>query len=186
VVFGMSVIPVDEWLESVQRRLEEIDRIIDALGNMLKMEEYRKKAKVIERDYYRLEIVIVPLSKDEMDIKIYCEPKVKLDPKYIFLIYLTEFFPEVSTDYLDPEKSEMYTKRIVITHRTSPQFFEMDVRRILAKVHRFWLSLMDEEKRKKLDEIIPQIYQLVKSRDAESRRKLSMLRMRVNDLLLYD
>jgi len=182
----MSLIPVEEWLSSVERKLEEVEKLIDSLENLLRIEEYRKKAKIIDREHYKLEIVIIPSSKEELDVKIYCTPKVKLDSKYIFLIYLTEFFPEVSTDFLDPEKSDMYTRRIVFSLKTSPEFFEMDMRRFLGKIHKFWLSLMDEEKRKELDEIIPRIHELVGSRDPSAKHELSLLRMKINDILLYE
>ncbi len=177
---------MEDWLASVEAKLNEIEKLADSLENLLKLEEYRKKAKIIEKEYYRLEIVVIPSTKEELDVKIYCTPRVKIDPKYIFLIYLTEFFPEVSTDFLDPEKSRMYTKRIVMSFKMSPEFFEINMRRILGKIHKFWTNLMDDNIRKELDDIIPQIYDLIKSKDPESKRKLSMLKMKVNDLLIYE
>jgi len=186
MVIVMSIVPIEDWLASVESKLSEVEKLADSLENLLKIEEYRRRAKVIEREYYKLEIVVIPASKDELDVKIYCTPRVNLDPKYIFLIYLTEFFPEVSTDFLDPEKSRMYTSRIVMSFKMSPEFFEMDMRRILGKIHKFWTNLMDDNIRKQLDDIIPRVYELIKSKDADAKRELSMLKMKINDLLLYE
>ena len=135
----MMSLPTTEWLRYIQSRLEDIDTLLGTLEDLITRKE-KPKVKVIEKELYRLEISIDKI-KDSLLVKIYCTPKVEVDPKYLFLIYLTEFFPEISSDLLDPEKGGVYTRRIVLTFRMSPEFFELDIPRILAKIQRFFKNI---------------------------------------------
>jgi len=182
----LSVIPVEEWLNYVEEKLSDVEKLIDSLDALLKDEEYRKKAKVIERDNYKLEIVVIPAGEEELYVKIYCTPKVKVDPKYIFLIYFTEFFPEISSELLDPDKNKIYSKKIVLSFRIPKEFFEMDMKRILSKINRFWNNILNEDVQKELDEIIPKLYEMAKSKDPSIKHELNMLKMKINDMLLYE
>lgn len=165
-------------------RIDEINALLDKLERLVKGTG-KRKSKIIEKDLYKLE-VIIDKANEELDVRIYMTPKIDLDPKYLFLIYFTEFFPEISTLLIDPERSKMYTNKIILSFKISPEFFDVDMPRILAKINKFWLNINNPEIRKELDEIIPELYELVKKNDEESKRKLALLRMKVNDLLLYE
>jgi len=176
--------PVEEWLKHMRVRIDEINALLDKLERLVKGTG-KRKSKIIEKDLYKLE-VIIDKANEELDVRIYMTPKIDLDPKYLFLIYFTEFFPEISTLLIDPERSKMYTNKIILSFKISPEFFDVDMPRILAKINKFWLNINNPEIRKELDEIIPELYELVKKNDDESKRKLALLRMKVNDLLLYE
>jgi len=176
--------PVEEWLKHMRVRIDEINALLDKLERLVKGTG-KRKSKIIEKDLYKLE-VIIDKANEELDVRIYMTPKIDLDPKYLFLIYFTEFFPEISTLLIDPERSKMYTNKIILSFKISPEFFDVDMPRILAKINKFWLNINNPEIRKELDEIIPELYELVKKNDEESKRKLALLRMKVNDLLLYE
>jgi len=176
--------PVNEWLRYMRERINEINMLLDKLERLTKSSG-KRKSKIIDKELYQLEVIIDKIN-DELEVRMYMSPKVDIDPKYVFLIYFTEFFPEISTSLIDPNRSKMYTNRIILSFKVSPEFFDIDMQRILTKINRFWRNLNNPEIRAKLDEIIPELYELVKKTDPESQRKLALLRMKVNDLLLYE
>ena len=173
-----------EWLESIRMRINEVNELLNKLERLVKGLG-KRKSKVIEKDLYTLEVVIDKTNGD-LEVRIYMAPKIDIDPKYLFLIYFTEFFPEISTSLMNPERSRIFTNRIILSFKTSPEFFDVDIQRNLMKINKFWRNINNPEIRAELDKIIPELYELVKREDPESQRKLALLRMKVNDLLLYE
>lgn len=168
----------------MRRRIDEINSLIDMLDRIV--ERYgKRKSKIIERDLYKLEVV-VEKADGELEVRMYMTPKVNIDPKYLFAIYFTEFFPEIPTFLISPDKSSVFASRIILFFKVPPDFFDADVSRRLMKIDKFWRRITDPNVRAELDKILSELFELIKKTDLDSQRRTALLKMKINDILLYE
>ncbi|MCR8486958.1 MAG: hypothetical protein NDP22_00900, partial [Crenarchaeota archaeon] len=129
---------------------------------------------------------VIEEADGELEVRIYMAPKIDIDPKYLFAIYFTDFFPELPTFLLDPSKSRILANRVVLFFRVLPDLFDADIPRRLAKIDKFWRRISDPNVRAELDGILSELFELIKKTDPDSQRRVSLLKMKVNDILLYE
>ncbi len=180
----------ESFVEIFRRQILKVDQLIKSLENLLKAYQEGIPAKKIESEFFNAEIRVYPLMDDTAKVIIRVEPKIDVDPEILSLLYLSELISPDEEILLNNVIDGRYKKLMIgntiqLSMTTKKLLMKTEVKRILTKLKRAFIAILDPNIRKRLLEEKKRIDKL--SQDlTKNKRDILISLMRINELLFYE